>query len=66
MSEKSYMRRQLSQTLRKGIPRSLEYDNLEDLIKALSSNPYSVSYMREDAAEREPDVKILRVLWEKY
>jgi len=65
MSEKSYMRRQLSQTLRKGIPRSLEYDNLEDLIKALSSNPYSVSYMREDAAEREPDVKILRVLWQK-
>jgi hypothetical protein len=65
MSETSYMRRQLSQTLRKGIPRSPEYDNIKDLIKALSSNPYSVSYMREDAAEREPDVKILRVLWQK-
>ena len=66
MSEKSYMRQQLSLSLRKGIPRLLEYDEVEDLVKALSSNPYSISYMREDTAQREPDVKVLRVLWEKY
>ena len=65
MSEKSYKRRQLSLTLRKGLPRIAEYDNVEDLIKALSSNPYSISYTHEDVAEREPGIKILRVLWEK-
>jgi len=66
MSKKSYMRRQLSLTLRKGIPRPLEYDKFEDLLEALSSNPYSISYMWENAAEREPKLKILRVLWEEY
>lgn len=65
MSEKAYKRRQLSLTLRKGLPRIAEYDNVEDLIKALSSNPYSISYTHEDVAEREPGIKILRVLWEK-
>lgn len=66
MSEKSYTRRQLSQTLRKGTPRLPEYNELDDLVKALVSNPYSISYMHEDAAAQEPDIKILRVLWEKY
>lgn len=65
MSEKSYQRQQLSLTLRKGIPRVAEYDKVEDLIKALSSNPYSISYTHEDVAEREPGIKIIRVLWEK-
>jgi hypothetical protein len=65
MSEKSYKRRQLSLTLRKGIPRIAEYDNVEDLIKALLRNPYSISYTREDVVEREPGIKILRVLWEQ-
>lgn len=65
MSEKAYKRRQLSLTLRKGLPRIAEYDNVEDLIKALSSNPYSISYTHEDVAESEPGIKILRVLWEK-
>jgi hypothetical protein len=65
MSEKSYKRRQLSLTLRKGLPRIAEYDKVEDLIKALSSNPYSISYTYEGVAEREPGIKILRVLWEK-
>lgn len=65
MSEKSYKRRQLSLTLRKGIPRIAEYDNVEDLINALSSNPYSISYAREDIVNGEPGIKILRVLWEK-
>lgn len=65
MSEKSYKRRQLSLTLRKGLPRIAEYDKVEDLIKALSSNPYSISYTHEDVAKREPGIKILRVLWEK-
>jgi len=65
MSEKSYERRHLSLTLRKGIPRPLEYDKSENLLKALSKNPYSVSYMWKESAEDNPDLKILRVLWEQ-
>ncbi len=66
MSKKAYTRRQLSLTLRKGVPNIAEYDQVDDLINALSSNPYSISYMWEHVAEREPGIKILRVLWEKY
>ncbi|NOQ91015.1 MAG: hypothetical protein GQ549_08745 [Gammaproteobacteria bacterium] len=63
MSEKSYRNRLLSLTLRQGTPRPEEYDNIEDLLDALSSRPYSVSYMWKDDAIKSPKVKILRVLW---
>jgi len=66
MSEKSYMRRQLMQTMQKGTPRLREYNNLADLQAALVSEPYSVTYMWRDDAVRMPDVKILKVLWQKY
>ena len=65
MSEKSYMRRLLFLPLRQGTPRPAEYDETEDLLKALSANPYSVTYMWKDDAVRSSDVKILRVLWQQ-
>lgn len=65
MSEKAYTRRQLSLTLRQGIPRVAEFDNFDKLVGALKRNPYSVSYMWKMDAERRQDVKILRVLWEQ-
>jgi len=66
MSEKSYARRLLSLTLREGIPRPPEYDEPGRLLDALSSDPYSVTYMWKDATSDLPDVKILRVLWQEY
>lgn len=66
MSEKSYMRRVVSLTLRKGNPRPAEYDKLDKLTDALSSDPYSVSYMWKVSAERSSNVKILRTLWENF
>jgi len=66
MSEKSYERRQLLQTMQEGTPRLREYNNLEDLQEALVSEPNSVTYMWLDDAVRMPDVKILKVLWQKY
>ena len=65
MSEKSYRRRLLSLTLRQGIPRPSEYDESQDLLDALSRDPYSVTYMWKDAAARSADVKTLRVLWQQ-
>ena len=65
MSEKSYMSRLLTLTIRQGIPRPVEYDEFDDLLKALSTNSYSVTYMWKDDAVRSSDVKILRVLWQQ-
>ena len=65
MSEKSYRRRLLFLPLRHGIPRPLEYNEFENLLKALSTNPYSVTYMWKDDAVRSSKVKILRVLWQQ-
>ena len=63
MSEKSYTRRLLLLTLRQGIPRPKEYDEMDDLLKALSTNPNSITYMWKDDAIQSPNIKILKVLW---
>ncbi len=63
MSEKSYRRRLLFLTLRQGVPRPVEYEEFEGLLKSLSTNPYSVTYMWKNDAIRSSNVKILRVLW---
>jgi hypothetical protein len=64
MSEKSYMRRLLSLPLRQGTPRPSKYDEPERLLDALSSDPYSVTYMWKETAALSEDVKTLRVLWQ--
>lgn len=63
MSEKSYKNRLLSVTLRQGVPRPVVYSKFVDLLDALSTKPYSVTYMWKDDAMRSSKVKILRVLW---
>ena len=65
MSEKSYTRRLLLLTLRQGIPRPKEYDEIDDLLKALSTNPASITYMWKEDAVQSPDIKILKVLWQQ-
>lgn len=66
MSEKLYFHRTQSHTLRQGVPRPDEYHSLDELINALTGNPYSISYMWKESAEESPNIKILRVLWERY
>ena len=63
MSEKSYKNRLLSLTLRHGTPPPAKYDKSEDLLTALSTKPYSVSYMWKDDAVKSSKIKILRELW---
>lgn len=63
MSAKSYEYRLLSLTIRQGTPRPAEYDKLKDLLNALSSNSYSVSFMWKNDAVLLSKIKILRVLW---
>ena len=65
MSEKSYTRRLLFLTLRQGTPRPVENDDLDQLLEALSKNPYSVTYMWKYDALQSSDVKILKTLWQQ-
>ncbi len=65
MSEKSYKNRLLSLNLRQGTPPPSKYDNSEDLLTALSTKPFSVSYMWKDDAVKSSTLKILRVLWKQ-
>ncbi|MGD2160124.1 MAG: hypothetical protein PVG94_03000 [Gammaproteobacteria bacterium] len=64
MSEKSYTRMLLSRALRHGIPRPAEFDDPDNLLNALSSNPYSVTYVWKETADRTSNVKILGILWQ--
>jgi hypothetical protein len=63
MSEKSYENRLLSLNLRQGTPPPAKYDKAEDLLAALSTKPFRVSYMWKDDAVKSSKIKILRVLW---
>ena len=65
MSEKAYDRRQLSQALRQGIPRVSEFGDMEKLVSALSEDPFAVSYMGKEEADRMPGIRIIRVLWDR-
>lgn len=65
MSEKSYKNQLLSLALRQANPRPVKYDNFESLLDALSTRPYSVSYMWKENAVRSSKIKILRVLWQQ-
>lgn len=65
MSEKSYKNRLLSLSLRQGTPPPSKYDKSEDLLTALSTKPFSVSYMWKDDAVKSSTLKILRVLWKQ-
>jgi hypothetical protein len=66
MSEKSYTRMLLSRALRHGIPRPAEFDEPENLLDALSSNPYSVTYVWKETADRTSNVKILEIIWQHH
>ncbi len=65
MSGKSYKNRLLSLTLRQGIPGPAEYYSIEELLAALSTQPYSISYMWKEDAVQSSKVKVLRVLWDQ-
>jgi len=66
MSEKSYTYRLLSNALRYGRPRPPEVRDLEALLNALSTNPYSIACVWQSDADRFPELEILRVLWQDY
>ena len=64
MSRRSYERRLLSLLLKFGTPRPIEVRNRDDLLKQLAENPSMIAYMWKSDAEADPDVRIIRVLWQ--
>jgi hypothetical protein len=63
MSQTAYDRRILALVLQQGRPRPLEIKSREQVIAALTSDRYAVSFMWQRDAVGTPGVRILRVLW---
>jgi hypothetical protein len=64
MSTHNYDRQLLSRVFRLGGQRPPAYENLNELITALKSNPAAVTFMWEDEAKTIPDIKVSTRLWQ--
>jgi hypothetical protein len=63
MSQSAYDRRILTQVLQHGRPRPVELTKSDDVLKALTDDRYTVSYMWLKDVPASPRLRILRVLW---
>lgn len=66
MSQRTYERRLLSMMLKFGTPRPVELDTQEDLLEELAANPHTIGYMWQSDAESNPQVKMIKVLWQDH
>jgi hypothetical protein len=64
MSHRSYERRLLSLLLKFGTPRPEEVDDRAALLGVFAREPSSITYMWKSDAEADPQVRIIRVLWQ--
>lgn len=65
MSEKSYERRLLFMVLKYGEPRPPVYADMNAILDALQANPFAITYMWKSDAEKNPGVRIIKVLWQE-
>lgn len=65
MSGRTYERRLLTLTLQSGRPRPAVYRNHGELIDALYEDETLVSFMWQEEAEEDSNLKILRALWKE-
>ena len=65
MSERLYVRRLFSLTLRSGRPRPKEFTDQDDLVRALRDCPYCISYMWRSDAERLMGIRVIKLLWQE-
>lgn len=63
MSQSAYDRRILSQVLQHGRPRPAELGKNSDVVKALTADRYTVSYMWLRDVPANPHLRVIRVLW---
>jgi hypothetical protein len=63
-SESMYQRRLLTLTLQQGRAAPGAYVLQADLLQALRSSPYAVTYMRLGVAQELPQIRVVRVLWQ--
>ena len=64
MSARNYERQLLSRVFRLGGQRPPAYEDLDELIAALKSNPAAVTFMWEDEARTIPGIKVSTQLWQ--
>lgn len=63
MSEREYKRQLLSRVFRLGDQRPSEYDNIDELVDALSKTPGSLTFMWAEQFETQSGLVSLGVLW---
>ena len=64
MSARNYERQLLSRVFRLGGQRPPLYDDRNELIAMLKSNPAAVTFMWEDEAKLIPGIKVSTLLWQ--
>ena len=63
LTEQMYQRRRLSLELQQGVTRPLAVRDQHQLVDRLRMLPTGVSFMWRSEAQREPELRILRVIW---
>lgn len=63
LTEQMYQRRRLSLELQQGVTRPLAVRDQHQLVDRLRMLPTGVSFMWRSEALREPELRILRVIW---
>lgn len=64
MSARNYERQLLSRVFRLGGQRPSAYEDLDELIAALKSNPAAVTFMWKEDAKTTPGIKVGTQLWQ--
>lgn len=64
MSDRSYSRRLLTLTLQSGRRRPAVFDDLEQLLSYVESNPNSIAFVWLEDAEEHEKLRTVRILWQ--
>lgn len=63
LTERGYKRKLVKRVFRQGADQIDSVNNVQQLKEHLSNNPYNISFMLEQDALQQPDIKIVQVLW---
>lgn len=66
LTQDRYERRLLSNLLKFGAVRPMEFENVEQLKQSLRDNSFSVTYLLVNGDEDIEGLKVLRILWQEF
>ena len=63
MTEKGYRRKIVKRIFRQGGKQVKEIKDKNELVQYLKNNPFNVSFMSQDQANKTKGIKVIQVLW---